>query len=267
MAVSADDARLPLDEIGFLARSEHRVEVLDALTERPHSRADLRALTGASSSTIGRMLGEFEERCWVERVGHHYETTPLGAFVAEGVMALLERMETERTLRDVVHWLPTDDVGFDVIQCLSDAEVVFPTESDPMAPVRHAGAQLRAGARLRFITTQVTVSYFDSVTESVARDGMTVEGVVTPDVYDTLVGDTDLATVYRELSDSDGAVFFVADDIPLIVQIIDDAVGIGLVDEANNPRGLVCSDDERVHQWAVDTFETCRDGAEPVSEP
>jgi hypothetical protein len=32
-----------LDEIEFLARSEHRVGVLDALAERPSDRHDLRA--------------------------------------------------------------------------------------------------------------------------------------------------------------------------------------------------------------------------------
>jgi predicted transcriptional regulator len=97
-----------LDEIGFLTRSEHRVEVLGALAERPHSRADLRVLTGASSSTIGRMLGDFEDRCWVERVDHRYEATPLGAFVVSGVTDLLERMETERLLRATWEWLPTE---------------------------------------------------------------------------------------------------------------------------------------------------------------
>jgi len=254
----------PLDDIEFLARSPHRVEVLNALAERPQSRADLRALTGMSSSTIGRMLGEFENRNWISREEHQYEATQLGSFVAEGVMTLVGRMETEQKLRDVMQWFPSDEVDFDVVGSLRDAEIVVPTESDPTAPIRHAGKQLHTGRRLRFLTTQVTVSYFDSIREAVVRNGMTVEGVVTPAAYDILRNDTSIGAVYQDLYDSDDAAFFVTDDVPLIVQIIDDTVGVGLVDGAKNPRGLVCSDDETLHRWAVDTFETCCDGAEPI---
>lgn len=256
----------PLDNVEFLARSEHRVEVLDALAEHPRSRADLRELTGASPSTIGRMLSEFEERWWIERIDHRYETTPLGTFVAEGMTALLGRMETERKLRDVMRWFPADETDFDVIRCLGDAEIVLPTESDPTAPIRRAGEQLRDGTRLRFLTTQVTVSYFDSVRETMVRNGMTVEGIVTPAVHDTLVNDTAIAAMYRDLCGSNDAVFSVTDNVPLILQIVDDSVGIGLVDGTKSPRGLVCSDDETVYKWAVDTFETYRDRAEPASE-
>ena len=256
-----------LETVEFLARSEHRVEVLDALADGPHTRAELRELTGASSSTISRTLREFENRYWVRREGHRFEATSMGAFVIEGLVTLLQRLETEETLREVMPWFPSADVDFAVVRCLGDAEVVQPTESDPMAPVRRAGQQLRAGTRLRFLTTQVTVRYFEVVRERVASDGMEVEGVVTPRVYDTLVNDSAMAAVYRDLCAADGVSLLVAEMVPLILQIIDTRVGIGLVDEAANPRGLICSDDDRVRRWAVDTFETCRDGAEPVSEP
>jgi predicted transcriptional regulator len=69
------------------------------------------ALAG-EASTIGRMLGEVEDRCWIERGEHRYEATPLGAFVADGLIALLERMETERTRREGWQWLPTEVIGF-----------------------------------------------------------------------------------------------------------------------------------------------------------
>ena len=67
-----------LDEIEFLARSVHRVGVLDVLAEGPRDRDDLRAATGASSPTIGRVLADLEDRRWIERAGATYELTPLG---------------------------------------------------------------------------------------------------------------------------------------------------------------------------------------------
>lgn len=256
-----------LEDVEFLARSEHRVTVLDALADGPQSRSDLRELTGASSSTISRMLGEFETRNWVRRKGHWFEATPLGAFVIEGMTTLLDRMETEGKLREAMRWFPTDDVDFEAIRCLSDAEIVLPSESDPLAPIRSAGRQLRTGTRLRFLTTQVTVPYFEIMKQGVVHRDLEVEGVVTPGVHDTLVNDAALAAVYGDLCDSGDVVFFVTEGVPLVLQIIDDGVGIGLVDDSANPRGLVCSDDESVHRWAVDTFEVWRDEAERVCGP
>lgn len=57
-----------LDEIEFLARSAHRVGVLDVLAAGPRDRDDLRTATGASSPTIGRVLSDFEDHRWIELV-------------------------------------------------------------------------------------------------------------------------------------------------------------------------------------------------------
>jgi len=51
-----------IEDIAYLTRSVHRVEVLEALTEGPKYRSDLPALTGVSRSTIRRTIREFESR-------------------------------------------------------------------------------------------------------------------------------------------------------------------------------------------------------------
>ena len=241
----------PLAEIEFLVSSRHRVSVLDALSERPRSRSDLRERTGASASTISRTLAGFEDRCWIERTGHRYEATPLGSFVAEGTAALLGRMETEGKLREVLRWFPSADVQFDVVERPADAVVVFATESDPMAPLRRAAEQLRDGARLRFLTTQVAAWYFHRVDEHVARNDRVVEGVVTPCVLETLTNDPALSAVSREIRDSGNATLFVSDAVPMKLHVVGDAVGIALVDDSTTLRGLVSSTDDAVHEWAV----------------
>ncbi|WP_320443102.1 hypothetical protein [Halosolutus halophilus] len=105
------------------ARSDHRVTALAALARRPQSRADLRAMTGVSQSTIGRTLRAFEDRCWITREGRHYEATQLGAFVAAGMQELLDRLETEQTLRDIWQLLPDEADGF-TIEMVSDAGLI-----------------------------------------------------------------------------------------------------------------------------------------------
>ena len=102
---TADSA---ISDVAYLARSDHRVPALVAMTDRPRSRSELCELTGVSSSTIRRTLREFEDRTWIRKEGYQYETTQLGAAVADWMEELLDRIETERGLRDVWHWLPDD---------------------------------------------------------------------------------------------------------------------------------------------------------------
>jgi predicted transcriptional regulator len=68
----------PIDDIAYLARSDHRIATLVALTTRPRSRSELCELTGVSSSTVRRTLGEFEDRNWTRKQGYQYTATRLG---------------------------------------------------------------------------------------------------------------------------------------------------------------------------------------------
>lgn len=54
-----------IKDITFLARSEHRIAVLDALQEAPRARHELRELTGASRVTVNRVLDDLEDRGWI----------------------------------------------------------------------------------------------------------------------------------------------------------------------------------------------------------
>jgi predicted transcriptional regulator len=255
-----------LDDVAFLALSENRIALLEALSdERTHSRDDLMDDADVSRPTLARILDDRESRAWITQHGQECRITLLGAWVHEEFIELLGTMDAARKLREVIRWLPTDDVDFDVVRRLDEAEFVFATESDPTAPIRRAGEQLRTGTRLRFLTTQVTLSYFDAVRESVAHSEMTVRGVVTPGVYDALQDDPTMAAAYRDLHESGNAAFFVADDSPPILQIVDDSVGLGLVDGAENPQGLILSDDEAVLSWAEETFESYRETASRVT--
>ena len=56
-----------LDAVDWLTRSEHRVEVLEALTEGQRLRSELQELTGISRVTSNRMLAELEDRNWIDR--------------------------------------------------------------------------------------------------------------------------------------------------------------------------------------------------------
>ena len=125
----------PLEEIEFLARSTNRVEVLQLLATRPHTRRSLATATGASQATLGRILEDFAERSWVRHDGSEYVATATGGLVADGVAELVAILETEAKLRDVVAYLPAEAMGFD-LRRLADATVTIPSRTRPSAPLQ-----------------------------------------------------------------------------------------------------------------------------------
>lgn len=248
-----------LDDVAFLALSRNRIALLEALTDGDeHTRDELLATTDVSRPTLARILDDLEERAWIDQYGQRCRITHLGAWVYEEFADLLETMATAGTLRDVIRWFPTEDVDLEVLRRLGDAELVLATESDPLAPIRRACTQLRSATHLRFLTTQVTVWYFDALVERVRDDGLAVEGVLTPAAYETLVTTDALATACRTLVETGDVELSVADEVPYVLQVVDDRVGIGLVDETTAPRGIVCTDDDAVAEWAETAFETYR---------
>ena len=124
-----------LEDIEFLALSANRVEVLRLLAEGRHTRRDLADKTGASQATLGRILGDFEDRAWVRKRDGGYVATATGELVAAGFTDLVDILGTERTLRPIVDYLPTDSLAFDV-RHLADATVTTPSGTRPNAPVR-----------------------------------------------------------------------------------------------------------------------------------
>ena len=146
----------PIDDIAYLARSEHRAPTLVALAVRPRSRSELWEMTGVSSSTIRRTLREFEDRNWIRRVGYQYEATPLGTFIASAMAELIERVETERKVRDVWQWLPDEESGFTVEMC-TDAVVTVAEADNPYAPINQFLSLIRETDHFRFVGSSLAL--------------------------------------------------------------------------------------------------------------
>ncbi|MFC6716374.1 helix-turn-helix transcriptional regulator [Natrialbaceae archaeon GCM10025810] len=256
----SSDNHSPLDDIAFLARSERRVVALDALAEGPRSGADLRAITDASSSTVRRLLREFEDRYWIRRDGNRYEATPLGAYVAAGMRDLLERFDTERTLRGVWRWLPTDACGFLVeVDPESDLVVTVAEAADPYRPVNRFVSLLRESSRFRFVGFDLAL--LEPCKDELARrivDGMRTEIVDPPSVARYV-----LATYPDHCTgplESGNLAVWVHDDLPPYgVCVFDERIAIsGYHRDSGTVRVLIDTDDPRAREWAESTFETYR---------
>jgi predicted transcriptional regulator len=248
----------PIDDIAYLARSEHRAPTLIALTVRPRSRSELWEMTGVSESTIRRTLSEFEDRDWVSRDGYQYEVTQLGAFVASAMANLIDRIETERKLRDVWRLLPDEESGFTIDMC-SDATVTVADPENPSRPITRFCSLIEETDQLRF--TGLDVAMLDSCKNELCQkiiDGMETELINPPRVADYIR--SNCPDLFSEALESGNLNVRLHDELPPFgVSIFDDRIAItGYDPEGVTVRVLVDTDAKDAREWAESTFTSHR---------
>ena len=249
-----NDTDTPIDDIAYLVRSEHRAPTLIALTVRPRSRSELWEMAGVSESTIRRTLGEFEGRDWVERDGYQYEATQLGGFVATAMADLIDRVESERKLRDVWRLLPDEETGFRIEMC-ADATVTVADPENPSRPIDRFCSLIDESERLRF--TGLDVAMLDACkTELCDRivDGMETE-LINPPRVAAYIRST-CPDLFAGALASGNLDLRLHDDLPTFgVSILDDRIAItGYDREGVSVRVLVDTDDPDARDWAESTF-------------
>lgn len=255
-----------LDDVEFLARSDHRVAVLDALAGSARDRRELLDATGASSPTMGRILGDFEDRRWIERDGSAYRLTPLGEFVAERFADLRTAMATERKLRGVWRWLPREMAGFSV-ELFEDAVVSYPGPGYPYEPVDRVTRLIEETDEMRGFGTTVFKSVNNATVCRSVLDGMNYEYVYDPEVLAATVA-WDPERVARATA-CENCTILVHDDLPdsdrCGIGIFDDRIGICCHDaETGMLEAVVDTDAPEAREWAVSVFERHRAEARPV---
>ncbi len=257
---------MPPDDAGYLVRSDHRLRVLELLAEHPQDRRDLRKATGASSPTMGRILTDFEDRCWIERTGRSYGLTPLGEFVADRVGEFRDAMQLERTLRDVSQWLPHEIDGFSV-SLFTDAVVSYPGPGYPYQPIERFTSLLRETETMRGFGMAILKSsnleaFFDRTLED-----LDCEYVYPPAVFEELLS-WDEETVRRAASRSNYTILL-HDALPRSewcgVCLLDERVSICCYDpETGHLRALVDTESVEMRTWAEATYERYRNEARPL---
>lgn len=257
-----------IEEIEFIARSTYRAQVLDALVETGRDRADLQLTTGAHASSIGRVLGAFEERGWIERNGPTYELTPLGEFVAERFGELHNAMETEGKLRDVWPWLPREMDGF-TVELFEDAVIAYPGPGYPYEPLERVVQLVEESDAMWGFGATVFKSVANEAFCQAALDGMEIEYVYSPAVLAATVAWN--PELFEQAAARDHCTVLVHDDLPdrtrCGIDIFDDRVAICCHDvETRTLRAWVDTDAPEAQEWAWSVFERYRREARPIDE-
>ncbi|WP_336022060.1 helix-turn-helix transcriptional regulator [Halobellus salinisoli] len=244
----------PIDDIAYLARSEHRTPTLVALAARPRSRSELWEMTGVSSSTIRRTLREFEDRNWVRRNGYQYESTQLGSFIALAMAELIERVEIERKVRDVWQWLPGEETGVTLEMC-SDAVVTVAGADNPYAPVNRFLTLIRETERFRFVGSDLALlePCRDEFCQRVI-DGMQTEVIDPPGVVRYIR--STYPELFSETLASGNLTIRLHDDLPSYgVGIFDHRIAVcGHDPDTQTIRVLLDTDSPEAREWAESKF-------------
>lgn len=254
-----------LATVAFLANSEHRVQVLQALADQPRGRDELRADTTASRATLSRVLGELEDRALVRRDARHYAITPAGRALIEAFGPVLRTAAALETLDDLVAWFPFDEVGFD-IRHLHDAHVVRPTKTDAIQPVNRSLELIDAAERVRVVASQHAPPALAAFRDGVDAGRLRLDMVVTDAVLDAVLAterDTDhlrtlLASSRVTAAVTDAAVGFNA-------AANDDTIVMTVSDDSGAPQAIIETKSAAVREWFDGFFERHRAAARPLT--
>lgn len=251
----------PLDEVAFLANSANRVDVLSILDDDAHSRRELVEVTDASRPTVGRVLGEFEQRNWVSRDGRLYELTPLGRMVMNAFDNVLSVMETEQNLRTAVEWIPTERIDFD-LELFTDASVSTPEPGASHQPINRfielvKGAGSARGFGIATLAPKSAETLFQK-----ACSGMDTEIIYPSDVLeDNLQSTPDIA---RNAINNGTLRPMVHEDLPCGLYIFDNHVVIGGYNRDTGVlRVVLDTDAPEALEWADALYSRYRREADP----
>ena len=245
----------PIEDIAYLARSEHRVPTLAAVAVRPRSRSELVELTGVSSSTIRRTLREYENRNWIRRTEYQYEATALGTSVATAMVDLIERLESQQKLREVWEWLPGEESGFTLDMC-AEATVSIASSDDPYQPVNRFLDLLEETEEFRLIGFDVAM--LEPCKEELCSqivDGMDAEIINPPRVAEYIR--TNCSELFTESLESGNLTMRLHDDLPpFAVCIFDSRIAIcGYDADSVTVRVLVDTEAPLAREWAESIYD------------
>ena len=189
-----------LADVAYLSRSANRVEILQTLTRGSHTRRDLTKLTGASRTTLDRIVNELEERGWARRTDDgDYTATPAGDHLMAQLLPFVESVEAIRRLDETVAWLPSEDLSIG-LHHFSDASVLRPDHGDPMETADYLATLIRDTAEFRALT-QFTppLPLAEAMRERIVAEQLTAEYVLTDELIEYLREQPERRERWRDL--------------------------------------------------------------------
>ncbi|MFC7131777.1 MULTISPECIES: helix-turn-helix transcriptional regulator [Salinibaculum] len=260
--MTTNDMDPALEAIQFFANSANSVRVFEALANGVTTSSTLAERTGASRSTVARILDEGESRGWVESEGRRYELTYMGEVMIEEFQTHLETVEGAQQLRDVINQLPEPARELD-IRHLRDAEITTPSEEWPQAHFKRALELYRTGETYRGLTQIAPEIIVRTLADGVERGQLELEGVIEAAFIEELLDSPERAAPWHTFADQ---VWVYDGQIPVNMHLIDGRVVLWFDRSGGNRvrgEGLLESEHPAVVSWAESLYEKYKSEAEP----
>lgn len=256
-----------LEDIEFLARSPHRVEVLEALAEAPRTRHELKERADVSRVTIKRLVDDLADRGWIEGEDGQYESTAKGRVVAREFARLQTNLAVADDLEAALPWLPTEEFDFDLAY-LRDADVLLTSNWESQTEIIRHAADLVAGTdRIHGTAIGFSHEVVDEIRDHVVDRAGTFEVVIDETCLRMIRNDSGLRDRFHDmLASGDATLHRYRGEAPLhMVITFDDRVQICGHTDDGPPPGSIESTEETVLSWAQSYFETARASADPIT--
>ncbi|NUB93061.1 ArsR family transcriptional regulator [Haloterrigena sp. SYSU A121-1] len=259
-----------IESAAFLARSEHRVRVLELLADDRRTREELMAGTDVTRVTLSRILGDLGERGWVDRdhADGGYAITNTGRDVYEQFDRLLETITVGQQYPDVVDSLPTEWFDFE-LRCLAEAELVAADSADPLAGMRVVADAVGRATTVRAVVDSFTSLPMYTYGETLAAgDRPDVEVVFDRNASAVALENPELVDRWREIERrTDQSVYYSIDEtVPGNVDLVDETVFLSAVTPDNGGFDVLRCTHPAVVDWARDLFREKRAAAAPLEQ-
>lgn len=259
----SDDA---LQDVSYLTRSRNRVRILGTVARNPRPPSELADLTGASRSTLQRILSELEERGWVRRTPNgDYAATSIGTHVVNELVPFVQSMEIIRELGEAVAALPAESLSID-IQYFRDASIIRPAPNDPNAPGAYLTTSIRDATELSCVVDLAAPLALEKAMRERVVDGvLQSEHVLTDRLFRYTCRSSERAHTWKELTESGADVYRYDGDVSCNVFILDETVLLGETPPDGAGCILIETDNEEVLGWAHEFVEEHRTKADRLT--
>ncbi|ADB62851.1 hypothetical protein Htur_4003 (plasmid) [Haloterrigena turkmenica DSM 5511] len=258
------DTNEALEEVQIFVNSPYSMRVFEALIDGSTTGRALAEQTGASRSTVTRILNKGESQGWIDSEGSQYELTDRGETMTNEFHDYLQTVKGIRHLGEMIRFLPPPARELDP-RHFRDADIITPTETNPVEPFDYLAEWIRAANKKRSLV-RLAVSRFVKLIHDQSMHGqLDSESVIEASWFDTLGEEPKQIPIWQTRAER-GDVLLYDGEVPISFHIIDTTVGFWLSeDDQNGVEGLVVTDDPVVVSWAKSLYEDYRDEAEPLN--